>query len=278
MRIVEKKVISLEDSARTSQFLEQADASEFEVFRAFDARGGNGLEYLDDKKFRDSHKGYFPRPAEIGCAISHLKVIEEFSSKPGNPDDLLLVCEDDAYFTEDFNEVFNKIVESNVHFDYLILADAHGFESYQTVMNYPGLSSHLSLRSKIFKGKTRRCYRLGRFLGNPWGAGCYVISRKAATKYIGFWKSQPEGFWWFSDDYEIWPDKSDVDIKLVKPALARFDTIRTPEEDINLNFFETNKKNFGHLIEKSPKNYLKYFKLKLIMSLKATVLDYKNDK
>ena len=67
-------------------------------FRFFDAVMANRMskEELDSKAIKDT----FLSPSEIGCALSHCGVYDEFLK---SDEKSIMICEDDIYFTEDFN-------------------------------------------------------------------------------------------------------------------------------------------------------------------------------
>lgn len=67
-------------------------------FRFFDAVMANRMskEELDIKALKDT----FLSPSEIGCALSHCGVYDEFLK---SDEKSIMICEDDIYFTDDFN-------------------------------------------------------------------------------------------------------------------------------------------------------------------------------
>ena len=67
-------------------------------FRFFDAVMANRMskEELDTKAIKDT----FLSPSEIGCALSHCGVYDKFLN---SHEKSIMICEDDIYFTEDFN-------------------------------------------------------------------------------------------------------------------------------------------------------------------------------
>ena len=67
-------------------------------FRFFDAVMANRMskEELDTKAIKDT----FLSPSEIGCALSHCGVYDEFLK---SDEKSIMICEDDIYFTEYFN-------------------------------------------------------------------------------------------------------------------------------------------------------------------------------
>lgn len=67
-------------------------------FRFFDAIMANKMskEELDTKAIKDT----FLSPSEIGCALSHCGVYDEFLK---SDEKSIMICEDDIYFTEYFN-------------------------------------------------------------------------------------------------------------------------------------------------------------------------------
>lgn len=81
-------------------------------FKFFDAIMANRMskEELDTKAIKDT----FLSPSEIGCALSHCGVYDEFLK---SDEKSMMICEDDLYFTDDFSiDVVKRImsfVESN---------------------------------------------------------------------------------------------------------------------------------------------------------------------
>lgn len=67
-------------------------------FRFFDAVMANKMskEELDTKALKDT----FLSPSEIGCALSHCGVYDEFLK---SDEKSIMICEDDIYFTKYFN-------------------------------------------------------------------------------------------------------------------------------------------------------------------------------
>lgn len=67
-------------------------------FQFFDAVMANRMsqEELDTKALKDT----FLSPSEIGCALSHCGVYDEFLK---SDEKSIMICEDDIYFTDDFN-------------------------------------------------------------------------------------------------------------------------------------------------------------------------------
>lgn len=67
-------------------------------FRFFDAVMANRMskEEMDTKAIKD----IFLSPSEIGCALSHCGVYDEFLK---SDEKSIMICEDDIYFTEHFN-------------------------------------------------------------------------------------------------------------------------------------------------------------------------------
>ncbi|WP_456155247.1 glycosyltransferase family 25 protein [Veillonella sp.] len=67
-------------------------------FKFFDAIMANRMskEELDNKAIKNT----FLSPSEIGCALSHCGVYEEFLK---SDEKSIMICEDDLYFTDDFS-------------------------------------------------------------------------------------------------------------------------------------------------------------------------------
>lgn len=120
-RVVERRVISLEGSSRLPGFMTQPDAAGFEVWDAFDGRTGAGAEWFDDVAY-EARVGENNMPGEIGCTISHLRLMEHFGGASGAADDVLLVAEDDVLFAPDFAAVCQRILQRS-NFGCVVMAN-----------------------------------------------------------------------------------------------------------------------------------------------------------
>lgn len=91
-------VISDENNEARRQNATQEFKKHNVEFRFFDAVMANRMskEELDIKALKDT----FLSPSEIGCALSHCGVYDEFLK---SDEKSIMICEDDIYFTDYFN-------------------------------------------------------------------------------------------------------------------------------------------------------------------------------
>ena len=94
------RVIALDDSTRLDAFYSRPGSSRFEVYPAFDGRAGDVPPDFDTAAFR-ARTGADPLPGEVGCAVSHSRLMREFAGEEGDPDDVMVVAEDDTLLTDE---------------------------------------------------------------------------------------------------------------------------------------------------------------------------------
>lgn len=229
-------VISLADSPRLEGFQKSNWGVDFEVFDAVDTRQGYVPEdfNVDEYKKRALKD---PRPAEIGCAISHYRVIKEFAEEPGNPGDFLLVAEDDARAVDGFLGKLNSVLSAKGKKDIVILSEPI-FGSIKNLKYYA-----MSLTAKILPGG----YRMGHYADRLAGAGLYLISRESCVKYVAQVK-KAGGVSWLADEYNVSPSESSVelpfhvlDLQVVRPGLADWEGETTIHDIEGYNQFKQRK-------------------------------------
>lgn len=213
-------VISLPGSNRIDSFMAQPMAKGFEVFEAIDGR-------LQESQYNFSMKRYMnyyqhpPTPGQVGCAISHFRVIRSFAVTEGPPSSTLLVAEDDSRFGMDFPGVLGKI-NKNGPFDIGVLADRKPTNPRAAFQRMLMAESQLSLFSK-FIATPSRIYRFGRFEGDPYCAALYVITRHGARKFIAETELRGGLPWTVADDWALFRDQYGMDIKVLRPGLVSYE-------------------------------------------------------
>lgn len=234
--ITQAMVISLDDSQRLTGFFEQPGSKRFEVFHAFDGRRDPNPDQFDHVAFlRRQHRQ--PSPGEVGCAMSHYLVQREFAISEGLEQDLLLVAEDDARLSRDTDQVLEQIQRYGGIIDYAVLATPFDEAGRRELRSVGSKLAQLSLLARCVGPRGRRWkYRLGHVDGSVWGAGLYLVSRRAARAYIGL-VNELGGLSWAADEYALWGPMADVDVKLLVPNLAGWEGSSTIREvsDIERN-------------------------------------------
>ncbi|WP_071893903.1 glycosyltransferase family 25 protein [Neomicrococcus aestuarii] len=227
-RIVKRIVISLADSPRIQGFLVQDQAKGFQVFDAYDGRKYDGREYFDAQRAFET-LGSTPTGPQIGCAISHRLVIEEFADEEGDGQDLLLVAEDDARFITDFSKIVDNSLKKVGSVELLLLAEAWNDRDAGVTLsvrrNPSMLMANMSLLAR-FSGKSKWSFRhrIGHTFGSVWGTGLYLISRRAAKKYKNHFAADGRTHW-IADDYKYWANLSQIDVMLCRPGLATWEGV-----------------------------------------------------
>lgn len=227
-RITSRVVIALPGSERLTGFMAQPGAESFEVFEAFDGRQGAVPPFFDVGAF-ESRYGVPARGGEIGCAASHYLAIEAFARGPGQDSDLLLVCEDDARWTAVFWRTMRRIEAAPLRLTYVVLADGLGAPNGRSLYSLSEKHARLSLLVWPVGWCAGTFRRLGYVGGTVWGAGCYLINRACARRYVE-WVGR-SGLSWKADDYDVWSNEVGVRILLVRPGLCSWEgetTIGSP--------------------------------------------------
>jgi glycosyl transferase family 25 len=121
------------------------------------------LPALDLARYLKCH-GRYVLPSEIGCYLSHLRVMREFLDSPHA---FAMVLEDDAEITPEVVELARSLIASDAPDDW----DMVKFEAHRTNVAFP---------IRRLSGRHRLCalpYR-------PTGSAAYLVNRKAAQAYI----------------------------------------------------------------------------------------------
>lgn len=222
-RIVAARVIALPDSSRLEGFYAQSAriVSLFETFPACDGRvEGGEVETAFNWEAFERRMGYRPPPTHAACTVSHVSVIEWFAGQDGEPDDVLLVAEDDARFAEGVDEVLEQIVSTATDVDIMVLADSYGDLGPFRMFSPPGQLFQLSALSPRARSKVGTRYRFGpHIVGAVWSTGFYLISRRAAQQVTRFVASCG-GPHWRADSYDLWVAPAGLTLQAVQPSLA----------------------------------------------------------
>lgn len=229
-------VIALDESPRLEGFQSADWGREFEVFTAVDTRGGEIPAGYDLLGFERRY-GQKPRPGEIGCAISHYRVIKEFAQEPGSDDDFLLVAEDDARPVKDFSSRLASVLSTGQKKELVVLSEPI-FGSLKNLKYYA-----LSLLAEDVGGG----HKMGHYADKVAGAGLYLITRASCKKFI----SQAEkfdGVNWVADAYfatstapSMASPFDNIDIKVVRPGLADWEGESTIQDIQSYENFKQRK-------------------------------------
>lgn len=229
--LAKRVVIALRGSERLGGFFDSPGASRFQVFDAYDGRLHAGDEYFDRDAFAVVEKRQ-AKPAEVGCAISHLLVMREFATEEGGDDDMMLVAEDDARPADNWLSVVNSILSHRDGFDYVLLAnpfDDVGEKSLVSISTKLGQLSYLARR-------VGRPYRIGSLRGIMRGTGLYLVSRRAARQYVELVNSRGGKIGWCADTYEAWMPVAGMRQIVVEPNLAGWSGDSSIQEVSSLRF------------------------------------------
>ncbi|WP_071893904.1 glycosyltransferase family 25 protein [Neomicrococcus aestuarii] len=225
-KVVKRAVIALNDSPRIAAFLEQNSANSFEVFDAFDGRNGQGATEFDLSRAAE----ITGRPlvgGEIGCAISHFRLMKQFSLETGADSDLMLIAEDDARFERDFEETLERILTRVRPIDLIVLSEAWGgvnFGSSISIFRNPTawLGSMSFLAKPVGPLLNSYKHRVGHVKDYVWGAGLYLVSREAARRIVSLSDSSARSHW-LSDAYHYFAPRSGIDVLVCRPGLASWE-------------------------------------------------------
>ncbi|WP_272668610.1 MULTISPECIES: glycosyltransferase family 25 protein [unclassified Providencia] len=131
----------------------------------------------------------FLTPSELGCFLSHKKVINEFLA---SKNDWLLVLEDDVNLINDLNKLTNKF-ENLDHNSIYILGGQDGLSSFKKVL----FKNQRNGTKKIIFGTHRWIYR----------TCCYLIHKKAANNIFTLMNK----YNFMADDWGFILKKTDIE-------------------------------------------------------------------
>ena len=104
---------------------------------------------------------------ELGCYLSHLKVLKTFIESEEN---YALVCEDDIKIDSEIKEIVDKALNSDINFDLLRLSGGSN----------PSIEKGIPIKLRQLTDK----YHLALNFGFKSGTGSYLINRKAAEAIL----------------------------------------------------------------------------------------------
>lgn len=110
-----------------------------------------------------SRHGKRLNPAEVGCYLSHVDVMEEFLRQPELQ--WAVILEDDVDFSDDFHEIISSLLSHPDKWDMVKLS---GFHS-----GSPGCTVKLSEKRSLAIMWSRMT-----------GSAAYIVNRKAAATYV----------------------------------------------------------------------------------------------
>lgn len=226
-RIVRRRVIALEGSDRLAGFLAQDLARDYEVFWGFDGRKQPTDPYFDDQRSlahysRDTVSSPVLLPGQKGCAISHFRVLSEFAAEEGDPQDLMLVCEDDVRFSPVTREVMTRVLAGEGPLDIALFCETDAQADFTPFTSHSRRDMQLSLLARpVGPWPHPLSHRFGVFGGRMWGAGFYAVSRDAARRLTAL--ATREGrLWWLADDYKMFAAQAGIRTQALRPGLVSY--------------------------------------------------------
>ena len=154
-------------------------------------------------------------------AVSHYRMLKQFAESEGGPSDLMIVAEDDAVLSSDFERIVKRVSQRLRTLDFVVLADPFSDAGVSRLRGVGERHAQLSFASKLV-GVSRVSgtpYRVGHYDGHLWGTGLYLVSRAASVRYVRL-VQRLGGIHWVADDYGYWKGPAQVDVKLLRPNLA----------------------------------------------------------
>ena len=196
----EWRVIGLRDSPRLATFYGQKGASRFRTFDAVDTRDGSVPAGFDLGRFMLRYERP-PLPGEVGCVLSHLAVMREFSEGTGEEDDVLVIAEDDCMFSDLFVEHYPKVAAAARSADILMLsnvlsaADGRFYDRGAVWLTFSPLGRWLFWS----KPRTARWVGLAE-TRTELCTICYAVTRRAAGRLT---QLAAQGVYWVADDHRV---------------------------------------------------------------------------
>lgn len=264
-------MIGLPDSRRLEVFFQSPLSAHFHVRDAVDGRGDRAVGLLNefDRDLCIERTGRMPTGPEMGCALSHARVLTAFADKPGSDDDLIVVAEDDALLSDDLAPVLDEIARRSTPVDYVILADPFGEAGWTPRFGHSRNSLSLPWTAARFRAPSGITYRWGRGFGDYYGTGLYVASRRAARNMKAL-IDQSGKVHWVADDYSYWAQQAGIDLQFLRPNLAGWHGVSTiqPESAHTLDQKGGNLSP-ARLVEQNGRSLARQFK----RSARATMRD-----
>lgn len=257
---MKKYLISLDkDQHRRELFFRQENTQDFQVFSAINTMNSD-LSELNEKfnsvQF-EQHYGRKVTKGEIGCTLSHLAVYQQIiDDEKVNGDDYVLICEDDVLFNQDFQQNLEKVLEQKPPADLLLIGQSKiaEFSDIELEINYP--TTFRFLLNKIKNCDFSVCYPYKNYFA---GTVAYLIKKSAAKNFLDQVAKNNVAYW-LADDFVLFGDKFQMDIKIVRPLMA----IENPQLNSNLEAIR------GSVSHNLLKKLLKY-PLKKILAVKRNL-------
>ncbi|MDD0823536.1 glycosyltransferase family 25 protein [Mannheimia sp. AT1] len=242
---MKKYLISLErDQARRELFFAQPNTSDFNLFSAINTmqETDESLQARFDFNLFEQRYGRKATKGEIGCTLSHLAIYQQILVDENIKDeDYVLVCEDDALFTDNFQAKLDALLPyCEADFIWVGQSKITNFNDSELEINYPIAPSFLCKKIE----NTNLTYGLPY---KPYFAGtvAYLVRKQAVKKLLNFAKLP----FWLADDYVLFQEQLGLVATAVRPLLA----IENPQTISNLSQFRAEKyNNFWMKIAKYP--------------------------
>ncbi|GGH62948.1 glycosyltransferase family 25 protein [Rothia aerolata] len=221
MRVV-KYVIALKSSSRLKKFQQQEFSNGFSIWDAFNGVEEPVPDFVDLKSFEQG-LGRPPLPGEFGYSVSHYLLCKNFV-ETGKIDELMLVAEDDARFSNKAESVISRVVRwtdwSKVGI--VVLASPGLAAGERRFRSIPQKAAVMSILSRPVGWNGIYPFILGSFDGMAIGTGCYLISFQAAQKYVDL-VEYGDKIAWVADHYNIWAKKAGVEVQLLRPGICSWE-------------------------------------------------------
>ena len=165
-----------EDTDRLNKTYKECNKNniKFERFTGIDA---SKLSIKEKRKYVTKFCQNFCTNSMIGCGMSHIKIYEDVIKKNYNN---VLILEDDIYFINDFNEIFNEVLEE-LPKDYDILyIGSVGLSSKETSYDFNLLFKLISNKNE----KQNTNYKNIFCPIFPLGTHGYIISNQGCKKIL----------------------------------------------------------------------------------------------
>lgn|GEM_PF-965868 len=223
-------VISLVDSERREIFRRQPGATRFTFWDAVNGRTEDCSPWFDIKASVD-RTGITPTPGFLGCASSHLQVVQEFARTEGPDNAVMVVAEDDVLFRPETATLLSWVIGLRRSFDVAVLSDHWAKEErahFRRLLTATSQLSALSVRRRV----AGKMYTFGRFSGPAWSAGLYVVTRRGARRYTAGIESNGGRQDTAADDWKRFRDRWGLDVHVLRPGVVDFmgGSMTRPEE------------------------------------------------
>lgn len=225
-RIVRKRVIALPGSPRVQGFHAQPEAAGFITSWGFDGRAEDTGPCFDQERSvrhysQDTVSSAHLLPGQIGCAVSHYRLLREFAQQPGPGDELMLVSEDDVRFSPSFRPILEKILRQEEGLELGLLCESDGSADATPFSSYSRRDMQLSLLARPVGPRRPFSHRFGVYGGRIWSTGLYLVSRDAARRITAL--ATAEGrIWWLADDYQLFERQAGVRARALRPGVVDY--------------------------------------------------------